>query len=143
MADKDRPQVELGRCAAGSSCRSKKKVSLDCVFKLMNESENTCVIRGFVDSRLIVLLHVIICRVTAAHLVVNSGMLSITEGIVVAGEKACVGENCETIDPPPFLTYDGGERKMCELGTTTTTPKPVTPPTGGTGDVCRASVRAC
>ena len=81
----------------------------------------------------------IICRVTAAHLVVNSGMLSITEGIVVSGEKACVGENCETIDPPPFLTYDGGENKMCELGTTTTTPKPVTP----SGDVCRASVRAC
>ena len=85
-------------------------------------------------------------------------MLTVTDGTVVAtGDLACIGDTCQTKKPVPFLTFDLGEGKMCAAGEgpQPTKPKPTkpkkttkpkepqdgTPPIGGTGDVCYASVR--
>ena len=82
------------------------------------------------------------CRVTGAHFVVTSGVLAVTGGtVVVSGDLACVGDKCQTKKPPPFLTFDLSESKMCAAGEApkTTKPKPTKPkttkPTTKIGDI--------
>jgi hypothetical protein len=74
--------------------------------------------------------------VTAAHLVLMSGVFKITTGnVVVTGDFLCFGDECgQTKSKASVLTFDRSEKEMCEAGDDDGDDDG-----DGDGDVCAAS----